>query len=340
MSDPNPRYLVVGLGSIGQRHLRNLRALRPASKIAALRHGPATGGGDHPECDFQFYSLDEVRAFKPHAAIIAGPASTHVDMAAALVDMGVPLLVEKPFAASMDGLLPLIEAARQRQLTLMVGYNLRFKQSLVEVRRQILSGEVGEILSVRAEVGQYLPDWRPGSDYRAAVSARAALGGGALLELSHEIDYLYWLFGMPDRVSCRGGRYSALEIDVEDLVELCLEYEAPRRLVSVHLDFLQRVPSRTCKFIGTEGTLVWDGIADKVETLAVDSGKSRAALLANVDRNEIYVEEIRHFLDCAETGATPLIDATQAYEVMSIVAAAKLSLHNGTVERPLKYAAR
>lgn len=336
MLKSDQRYLIVSLGSIGQRHLRNLRSLRPDSTIAALRL-QAAPGDLVPGCDVQLYSMAEVQAFMPQAAIIAGPASTHAAVASALLKMGVAVLIEKPFADSLDGLPALVETARRRNTVLMVGYNLRFKASLIEARRRILDGDIGEVLAVRAEVGQYLPDWRPGGDYRRSVSAQAALGGGALLELSHEIDYLYWLFGLPQRVSCRGGKLSALEIDVEDVVELCLEYEGPRRLVSVHLDFIQRVASRSCKFIGTEGTLTWDGMTDHIEVKTAVVGKACSLDIPTPDKNTMYVDELRHFLACVEDGGVPLIDGPQAFEVLSIVEAAKASMCNQTIERPLSY---
>lgn len=335
MSAPE-RYLIVSLGSIGRRHLANLRQLRPHSQIAALRLTAGTAASV-PGCDLQFDRLEQVQAFAPQAAIIASPASAHLANASALVAMGVPLLIEKPFADQLEGLAGLIAAARARAVPLMVGYNLRFKRSLLEARRRLLDGEIGRIWSVRASVGQYLPDWRPASDYRSTVSAQSALGGGALLELSHEIDYLYWMFGMPDAVSCRGGRFSDLELDVEDTVELCLEYSHARRLVSVHLDFTERVTSRSCKFVGSEGTLLWDGMGDTVEVRRPGQGGTASAHLPMDGGNATYLAELAHFLDCVAGTATPAPDAVAAYDVMAIIDAARTSMRQRTVESPRPY---
>lgn len=336
MDPTKQRYLIVSLGSIGRRHLRNLRALRPASTIAVLRlQGSASV--DDTGCDLQLQSMEQVRAFAPHAAIIAAPASAHVPVAVHLAGMGIPLLIEKPFADSMDGLDDLVAICASSALPLMIGYNLRFKRSLLEARRRVLAGDIGRVLSVRAEVGQYLPDWRPDSDYRRSVSAQASLGGGALLELSHEIDYLYWFFGMPQYVTCRGGRYSDLELEVEDTVELCLEYDGPRRIVSVHLDFVARHATRTCKLVGTHGTLLWDGIADRIDVRLEGSAGTDSELLPMADANAPYMDELSHFLACVGSGATPAIDGTQGYDVMAIVTAARTSMNNRTVERPIPY---
>lgn len=327
------RFLIVSLGSIGRRHLRNLRQLRPQAQIGVLR---LRGGDAVPGADLVCASLDEVRAFAPQAAIIAAPASAHLAVGLALAQMGVALLIEKPFADRCAGLDQLMAAAAA--LPLMVGYNLRYKRSLIEARRRVLAGEIGRVLAVRAEVGQYLPDWRAGADYRASVSAQAELGGGALLELSHEIDYLYWMFGMPDWVSCRGGRYSDLEIDVEDTVELCLEYTDPPRLVSVHLDFVNRVTGRRCTFIGTEATLTWDGLQDRIEVAG--PGGTDTVTLPMADGNATYLAELEDFLQCVDQGRPSAIDAVQAYNVLAIVEAAKAAMAGRTVERPLAYESR
>lgn len=323
----NENYLVVSLGSIGRRHLRNLRNLRPRARIGVL-HLSGVPTAPMPEgVDCRFTSMDEARAFRPSAAIVCSPASTHLAVARALVEDGVPLLIEKPIAHESQGLTELLALAAHRCVPLMTGYNLRFLPSLVETRRLVDSGAIGDVLGVRAEVGQYLPDWRPSARYQSSVSARQALGGGALLELSHEIDYLCWMFGAPARVLAAGGRYSGLEIDVEDMVSLSLEYEQPRRLVNIHLDFLQRSPSRTCKFIGAEGTLVWNGIADCIELYRSADGQwSRIEVPAVPDKNGMYLDELSHFLEAVERREVPSIDGAQGLAVLRIVEAAKESI--------------
>lgn len=320
------RFLVVSLGSIGQRHLRNLRMLRPKAQIGVLRLTDSGAIEGLPEdADFQFASIEDAIAFSPSAAIIASPASTHLALAVSLARAGIPTMIEKPLAVNLDGLDELLAAAAG--IPMMVAYNLRFLPSLIETRRLIHDGLVGDVFAIRAEVGQYLPTWRPTGRYQGAVSAQRTLGGGVLLELSHEFDYLYWMFGLPSRVSASGGRYSALEIDVEDLVSVNLEYDSPRRLIHVHLDMLQRTPTRGCKFIGSEGTLRWDGIADILEHFDASTGEwRRIETPPCCDRNEMYVYELTHFLDCVAGAGTPRVDLRAGRDVMAIVDAARASI--------------
>lgn len=320
-------YLIVSLGSIGKRHLRNLRRLRPHARIGVLRLSRDASSAVPEGADEVFRSIEDALASRPSAAIVCSPASTHLQVARALVQAEVCLLVEKPLAHASEGLAELVDQARSRGVTLMTGYNLRFMPSLVETRRLVAAGAIGQVLGARAEVGQYLPDWRPSSPYQDSVSARRELGGGALLELSHEIDYVTWILGAPARAFASGGRYGALEIDVEDMVSLALEYDQPRMLVSVHLDFLQRAPARSCKFIGSEGTLIWDGIAETVAIYRADARQwSLTTLPAVPDKNGMYLDELAHFLDAVEHGYPVDVDAGQGLQVLRIVEAAKRSI--------------
>lgn len=325
------KYLIISLGSIGRRHLANLRQLCQNAQIGVLRTHTADRAAAVPAgADYQFFSLDEALAFSPSAAIVAGPASIHLEFALPLAEAGIALLIEKPLANTTRGLAQLLNVSTRDGVPVLIGYNLRFLPSLVECKRLIDAGTIGGVRGVRAEVGQYLPDWRPGARYQDGVSARQELGGGALLELSHEIDYLYWIFGMPERVSARGGRYGDLEINVEDMVEVCLEYREPARLVSIHLDFLQRSPVRTCKFIGDKGTLVWNGITERIELFSVAEGAWRQIEgHAQLDRNAMYLDELRHFLSCVRRQTSPVCDGAQGYDVLAIAEAAKASMAHG-----------
>lgn len=325
------KYLIVSLGSIGRRHLANLRNLCPDAQIGVLRtHTKDRTTGVPVGADCQFFSLDEALAFAPSAAIVAGPASIHLEIALPLAAAGIALFIEKPVAHTTEGLAALVKACDRDEIPLLIGYNLRFLPSLAACKRLLDVGAIGRVRGVRAEVGQYLPDWRPGTLYQEGVSAQCALGGGALLELSHEIDYVYWMFGMPTRVSARGGQYGELNINVEDMVELCLEYLEPARLISIHLDFLQRNPARTCKFIGDTGTLIWNGINDRIDLFNVAEGTwQQIEGHMQPDRNDMYLDELRHFLNCVHKQATPVCDGAQGYDVLAITEAAKASMAHG-----------
>lgn len=324
------RIAVVGLGSIGRRHLRNLRDLCPDATIAVCRLSDESKSADIPTyANMICHSLDELIQFAPHAAIIATPASTHERIASALVASEIHVLIEKPLTTDARSAARLQATIKASNVVAMVGYNLRFLPGLQLIKKTIDQGQLGNILSVRAEVGQYLPDWRPDQDYRQSVSANAELGGGALLELSHELDYLLWLFGLPLQVIATGGNTGQLDLEVEDLVEMVMKYKAGP-LVSVHMDFLDRAGFRTMRVIGAEASLVWDAITDTVTRHDPYSKSGRVLAVEPIaGSKDAYQRELSHFLDCVDSGNEPLTTVSQAACVIAVVDAARSSLLSG-----------
>jgi predicted dehydrogenase len=271
------------------------------------------------------YSLDEALDPLPDFAVIANPASLHVETAWQFAEQGVDLLIEKPLAASMDGVDDLLSLCWERGLIGMVAYVFRFYYPLRLAKAAISGGQIGRVLSFNAEVGQYLPDWRPGRDYREAVSARRDLGGGAVLELSHEIDLARWLVGEVETVSASMGKLSDLEIDVEDTAEITLEFENGA-IGRVHVDMVQRAPVRGMRIVGTNGTLTWDWHSHRVRVYTEEAEIWRDLHpAAELDRNGMYIAEMEHFLDCVAKRTSPAVGVEDGRRVLEIALAAKRS---------------
>jgi len=317
------RALIVGLGSIGRRHLSNLRQIEPDASITVWHQH--TRSDVVPGADRVVYSLEAALIERPEVALIAGPAVTHIETGLALARAGIHLFVEKPLAHDVQQIEALIELCRQRNLIMMVGYNLRFSEPLRLMQQAASEGRIGRVLGLRAEAGQYLPDWRKDTDYRQGVSARRELGGGAILELSHELDYARWLMGEVKTVSAQADRVSDLEIDVEDLAEITLRFQSGA-IGQVHVDMLQRAATRACRLIGTEGTLTWDAISNQVRLFEAATQTWRDLHPATpIDRNAMYVAELKHFLECVASRTPPLIGGEDGWRVLQIALAAKQS---------------
>jgi predicted dehydrogenase len=330
------RLLVVGLGSIGRRHARLARQLVPDVEIVALRHRECPGVDD-PGIDRCVTSVDEALRLRPQAAVVANPASHHLDVALRLADAGVHLLVEKPIASASRGVAELIDLARARGAVLMTGYNLRFLPSLRRFRELLNEKRVGRALSVRAEIGQFLPTWRRGSDYRQTVSAQASLGGGVLLELSHDIDYLRWLFGEVRWVSAILSRQSALEIDVEDSAHLVLSFSPEIGgvpvLATLNMDFVRHDTTRSCTVIGDTGSLRWNAITGMVDVFEA-GGTSWQTLYEHAPhRDESYLAEWQQFLACISHGGQPTVSGADGLAVLRVIEAARHSSTTCAVAR-------
>lgn len=320
------RVLVVGLGSIGQRHLRLVRELLPDADIRLLRRSPAEWVPDLANGSFS--SLDQALVFAPNIAVLANPAPFHAPVGVALARAGCHLLVEKPLAEDRNAALELTQSCSRAGCILQIGYNLRFLPSMQYFKSVLDQGLIGEMWSIRSEVGQYLPSWRPGTDYRQGVSAQRCLGGGVLLELSHELDYLRWLFGEVDWVSAVLGRQSDLETDVEDTAHLTLGF-APRGgarvIANLNMDFIRHDTTRVCTVIGSRGTLRWDAVASRVEFFDSEQ-KSWQILFSEPPEHDVsYRAQWCAFLDCITNTSPASPGGTDGLAVLDIIEAARRS---------------
>lgn len=318
------RFAVIGAGSIGQRHCRNLLAL--GQQVVAWdpdrerrREIAAIAGASAAE------SLRHALDAACDAALICAPPAEHVALARQALDAGLHLFVEKPIARSSREVPPLIEEATRRGKLIAVGMNLRFLPSLGRVAALLDAKRVGRVLSVQAEFGAYLPDWRPGRDYRDNYAVSAAAGGGILLDAIHEPDYLGWLFGEATEVCAVAEHVSDLAGDTEDLALLTVRY-ASGLLAHVHLDYLQRAYRRELRVIGDAGVLVWDYPRHTVTVHDAD-GEPHAEDFRSVegDGNLMYVEAMRQFIACVEGRERPAVEARQALAALRLVEAAKRS---------------
>ena len=215
----------------------------------------------------------------------------------------------------------------------MVGYQMRFHPCLNALREILDSGILGRILFVNAEVGEYMPGWHKYEDYRKMYAARKDLGGGVIVSQIHEFDYVQWLFGFPKRVFSTGGHLSSLEIDVEDMASTTMECFKGGHLVPVHLhqDYIQRPPIRNCKVIGVKGKVLLDFLALTVTHYDEDGSIAEEKNFAGFDRNQLFIDEIKHFLACIETGTKPCVTIRDGAESLRIALAAKQSLETGRV---------
>ena len=327
---PWPRAVVAGFGSIGQRHLRNLIALGVRDVLVQTSRPDAarrlTEGVVVTE-------VEEALAWKPDVVLVCTPASAHVAVASAAADAGCHLFVEKPLSDAIAGVSELEETVRRRGLTVLTGFDLRFDPGLCRVKAWIEEGRIGRVLSVQAQVGEFLPDWRPGRDYRHTATARADWGGGVIFELSHELDYVSWLLGPVTDVTCLKGRVSDLDIDVEDVAGIVLRFQCGA-IGTVHLDCLQRVPSRTCRVIGQLGTIEWDYHGRQARILYAGDSAPETFSYPGFTRDSRFRSEMRHLLDCLAGHEMPRSDLGSAVNSLKISLAAQRSAETGAVCHP------
>lgn len=263
--------------------------------------------------------------------LVATPPRWHVPVALQAVRAGCHLFVEKPLSHDLDGVEELVREVEARGLIGFVGSNWKFHPSFQKMKMLLEKGVIGRVTAVRCQFGQYLPDWHPWENYRQTYSARRDLGGGILLD-SHEFDYVTWFLGPIQGLACMADRISTLEIDTEDTAAVILRF-ASGAIGEMHLDYTQRAYQRNFEFFGEEGTIQWDIRERAVKLYEVGRGGSWEVFdePPGYDLNCMYVDEIKHFLDCISRRAAPLTDMRQGMLVLKLILAAKTSSASRTV---------
>ncbi|MGN0132020.1 MAG: Gfo/Idh/MocA family protein [Lachnospiraceae bacterium] len=340
------KVLMIGLGSIGQRHLRNIRRVcgEEAEILAYRVRGLQRTFSDTMqirqnvslEDEFHITSygdLGEALAQKPDIAFITNPTNMHIPCAIQCAKAGCHLFLEKPISDDLSGIDALEVAVRENDVKVFVGYQNRFHPGIRAVKETVDSGELGRILSVHAVVGERLTTMHTYEDYKDTYMARKDMGGGVVTnQLVHEMDYLYYLFGKPVSVYAIGGTLGNLGIDVEDNCDALFVMEGrqgSRVSVNVHADFYQSPPSRFVKVVGEKGQIEAD-LINALVTKTVSDVTEHAAF-PEFARNDMFIEELKLFLSCIKEGGKEAITLEDGIVSLKMAMAVKESMKTGGV---------
>jgi len=322
------RALVVGGGSIGKRHLRNLKALgsvelglveTDSQKRAAIAKELGVS---------EFADLSDGLNWSPDFVVVSTPSHLHAQQALQVVRGGYDVFVEKPLSHTPGGLAELSELVARKKLVSLVGCNMRFHPGPLKVKELIQEGHLGKLLFARIHAGSYLPSWRPGTDYRENYAAREETGGGCILDGIHEIDLARWYLGDVREVFCVADHLSSLEISTEDVAVLLCRH-SNSAVSEIHLDYVQKTYERGCRIVGEKGSIFWDFNSRQVRFHDANGQVTRFAQPEDWQLNQMYLDEMRHFLDCVRTRNTTTLSIPDAVGVMQIVFAAKASNRQG-----------
>ena len=320
--------LVVGLGSAGYRHLKNLLGLG-VKDLTLLRTGKGRRDPDALSSLALESDLATALSGRPSAVVIANPTALHMETALAAVDAGCHLFVEKPVAHSWLGIPELRKEVIDRGLVAATGFQFRFHPLLRTAKRWLEEGRLGTIISCRARYGEYLPGWHPGEDYRNGYSARVGLGGGPVLTLSHPFDYLRWLLGNVRSVGGATAKLSLLEIDTEDTAQAVLRFGSGA-IGTVELDYVQHPREHSLQIVGEAGILRLDFDEEALDFVPADGEESlRISAPSGFERNTMFVDEMRNFLAAVlglEAPVCTLDDGIRALEI-------SLAVHRSSAER-------
>lgn len=337
------KILMVGLGSIGQRHFRNiLYLLGEKAQISAYRvrqeqtvitDNLTVEEGIRLDKKYKYTlydDLDKALDSFPEVVFICNPSSLHMPVALKAAKRECHLFIEKPLSHNLEDIEELACIVREKNLVLFVAFNFRFHPCYIQLKKMLQEEKIGNLIAVHIEMGEYLPGWHKWEDYRRMYASCKNLGGGAILTQIHHIDYAMDLFGMPKSVYTIGGHSSSLELDVEDNADTLMECPYKGRLlpVHIHVDYIQKTVSNNCRIIGEKGVLAMDFSAGTI-IMTDEKGKEEKYDYGSYQRKRLYIDELKHFFACMHGEEKPLVDIKTAYDGMKIAMAIKESMEKG-----------
>ena len=319
---PPMRILICGLGSIGRKHSRILHECFPGIELSVYRSGH---GSDSPELSLmshKFSDLESAILWNPDAAIISSPAPFHQHQALSLTSQRIPVLIEKPLGTGSEPQEGWDELLRHSQkLPIAIGYVLRH-DPCAEYIKKILDDQVlGKILEADFYCGSWLPDWRPGTDYRSCVSSLRSMGGGVLLELSHEVDLACWFLGDFDITFASLGQSGLLEVDVEDKVLLagrCANCSS----VTIRLNFCSQPSRRNVVIRCEKGEIDWDLLKGKVDCST--AGQELQSFTPSFQPDDRFRLQAKRFIETVLDRKKPYCTLNDGLKVLKIVNQAHL----------------
>lgn len=322
------RFLIAGLGSIGRRHLRNLVSLGQTD-IILLRSRKNYPPDDELSAFPVVTDMDAALQYEPDAVIVSNPTALHLKVAIPAAQAGCHLLLEKPISHSIQGMDKIRSAVKSGGGTVLVGFQFRFHPSLLKIKEILSKEQIGRVLFCRSHWGEYLPGWHPQEDYRKGYSARKDLGGGVVLSLCHPLDYLHWLFGKVNELIAVTGKLSDLDIEVEDTAEVILNFHS-KTIGSLHLDYFQQPPSHTLEVIGTDGSIRWNYYDGVVHFYQNEYKQWKEfPLKEGFSRNDLFLEEMRHFIKCVEGSQEPVCTLDDGIYAQGLIEAVYCSSQQG-----------
>jgi len=321
----NMEILVCGAGSIGKRHIENLQKIGVTVSAWRSRRNLVDELSD--TYGIEVYTSIDAAIKSADGVIVATTTDTHIEIATKVIKQNKPLFIEKPLSDSYESALSLLKNVTDQHIV-EVGFQLRAHPALISLYKLIENNEFGNLYTYRAVIGQRLDEWRPGTDYRESYSANQNQGGGALLDLTHEIDLIQWLTGPINRVYGDLSHVSDLQMNAEDLVNLIL-VNKNGAVGQIQLDMLSPVYRRELELVFKDAVLYWNAITGVLEQRTPEGITIRGRVKEGFERNDMFLCQMQHFISrINDNSIRPLCSIKSGIEVQRIVEAVKKSSVN------------
>lgn len=299
--------LIIGLGSIAHKHIQALQQIQPDVRIFALR---SSANAECVKGVENILSIEKL-AHQPDFAIISTPTYLHLESINQCMKLGIPLMIEKPLLHELQPALNFEPVLATQNITTYIACNLRFHPLIVFLKSYITEHQP-RINEVNVYCGSYLPDWRPGKDFRTMYSANPEMGGGVHIDLIHEIDYVYWLWGKPAETISFSRNVSSLQIEAKDFAAYHFLY--PQFTANITLNYYRKDLKRQIEIVFDHETWMADLVKCEIVT---NTGQ---VIFSNRQYNifHTYLEQMKYFIHCIKENREPMNAYHEALEVLSI----------------------
>jgi predicted dehydrogenase len=294
------KILIIGGGSIGRRHIKNLHRLGYGDIACLKRKQDENFAGEHSVKVLTDFS--EASANNPDVIFICTPTSLHLEGLKYATANSMHIFMEKPLVDTSGRLEESIKLLIDYKRVFFIGFMLRYHPMVIRIKSILDEGLLGQVFNARFEFGSYLPFWHPYEDYKISYAARSDLGGGVINTITHELDLIQYFFGEPKQVTCRSANFNLLEIDVEEQSEAIFEY--PDKQVTLHLDYLQKDYNRFIKILGRDGRLEWNWHNNYIELQLHQQKLMKIETPENFDVNQLYLNELEDFFSLIKGNTT------------------------------------
>lgn len=281
------KVLIIGLGSIGRRHAQIIHDNYPDIQIIAYRSNPSSKiVFEYIEDFYDFEGIFDNN--KVDIAFICNPTNLHVKYAIECAKRGISLFIEKPLSNSLKNLDELRTIIQEKELLVHIGYDMRYHPILKKIK-VLIDKEENKPFYAKATCSSYLPSWRKNQDYKDSYSSKLTLGGGVILDISHEIDYINWLSNI-EELSGNFGKISSLEIDTEDFADI--NFSTQKFKGTIHLDYFSHLTERKLQLFYDHKYIECDFINNTIKI--IENQKTNIENF-DIDYNQVYRDQIADF---------------------------------------------
>jgi len=301
------KILYFGLGSIGIRHLKLLKKNYDHEIYAYRTRKEDVFPGIH-----NIYDLEEAIKVKPDIVFITNPTSLHIETAITCLKAGITnLFIEKPLSNSLDNLDIFFKEIKNSSAIVHVGYSMRHNP-IIKRMKQLIEERKEKIFYTQTLNSSYLPNWRPGRDYRKIYSSKNSQGGGVILDLIHEFDFNEWFFGKIKSINGIYGKISSLEIDSEDFCDVNITFEN-NLIATIHLDYFGFNTQRFIRILTSQEENFADLIKKEISFKNELKTKKEAF---EFERNDYFEEQLALFLEGIENESKEIVNVEDARDLL------------------------